>query len=294
MKNRHFGLIGSLLILTVFFSCVSLTDKTASFNGGERLEIIGNVRTTFTTYQFLHIIGKKHKIKIMKKAYSRLLAEAQYEYGTGIDVINIVIEGTFSGHNFWFLPAYGFTPIFSNFQQITATGNVINLGYQGQVSVNRSNTMENQNNPQRQSRGSSQPRETDSVPQLGVANLLQQSLNRMPAIPIAGKNLKFEFGGDRWFAKVNGANFLAGDCIFEETGNGSILTLRTTNVWSGSVEEVIDLFQRVGVPLGAAAGSLRAAARLAARLAKWIPFNGSPIILEYNEGPPASLQYSNK
>jgi hypothetical protein len=138
-----------------------------------------------------------------------------------------------------------------------------------------------------------QSNETPAVPQLGEPTVLQQGLNLLPAIPIAGKNLKFEFGDDTWIAKVNGANFLAGNCLFEETGNGYIITLKTTNVWSGAVEEVIDLLQKAGVPLGPAAGPLRTAARLAARVAKWIPLKGSAIILEYNEGPPAKMSFVN-
>jgi hypothetical protein len=139
----------------------------------------------------------------------------------------------------------------------------------------------------------SQPRqqsnETSAVPKLGEPTKLQQALNLVPAVPMGGKNLKFEFGGDTWIAKVNGANFLSGNCIFEETGNGTILTLKATNAWSGAVGEVIDFLQNVGVPLGPAAGPLRTAARLTARVAKWIPIKESAIVLEYKEGPPASL-----
>jgi hypothetical protein len=141
----------------------------------------------------------------------------------------------------------------------------------------------NQRNSPRQSR------DQDSVPQLGDPTILQQGLNLLPAVPIAGKNLKFEFGGDNWIAKVNGGNFLAGNCTFDETDNGYIITLKTTHVWTGAVEEVIDLLQKVGVPLGPAAGPLRTAARVASRIAKWIPLKESSIILEYNEGLARSL-----
>jgi hypothetical protein len=162
------------------------------------------------------------------------------------------------------------------------------------------NNLGNQNNTQRQSREvnqsreSRQPREQVSIPQLGEPNLLQLALNQLPSVPIAGNNLKFEFGGDGWIANVNGQNFLAGNCIFEKNDIGYILTLKTTNAWSGAVEGVIDLFQKIGVPIGSAAGPLRTAARLTARVAKWIPFNGSSIILEYNEGPSASLRLGSR
>ena len=129
--------------------------------------------------------------------------------------------------------------------------------------------------------------------ELDTPTPMQQIINAMPAVPIPliGKNLKFDFGGNNWIAKVNGNNFLAGDCIFEETGNGYILTLKTTNVWSEAVEEVIDLLQKAGVPLGSAATPLRTAARAAAIVSKWIPLKGSAIILEYNEGPPVNISF---
>jgi hypothetical protein len=127
--------------------------------------------------------------------------------------------------------------------------------------------------------------------QLGTPTPLQQNINAIPAIPLFGKNIKFEFGGDSWIAKVNGNNFMAGDCKFDETSNGYILTLNTTNVWSGAVEEVIDLLQKTGVPLGPAVGPLRAAAKLAAIVAKWIPLKGSAIILEYNESSNIKMSF---
>jgi hypothetical protein len=302
MKNRHFVLISSLLILTVFLSCVSLNGRTVLLADTENIETIGNVEITFTTYQPLHIITKKHKRNILLKAYSKLLAEAQFEYGLGVDVININVKGIYSGHNFWFLPLnyfLGAPTILQNFQKITATGTVITSNYQVPLPITNSlyiskTQMKNQSNSQIQSSDSRQTRDTNSFPQLGVPNILQQTINQMPAIPIAGKNLKFEFGGDVWFAKVNGKNFISGNCIFEENGKGYILTLKTTNVWSGAVEEVIDLFQKIGIPLGPAAGPLRAAAKLATAVAKWIPFNGSSIILEYYEGPPASLRLGSR
>jgi len=156
--------------------------------------------------------------------------------------------------------------------------------------TNETSAVQKLGEPAIDSRPGRQTNETPAVLKLGEPTLLQQGLNILPAVPIGGKNLKFEFGGDIWIAKINGQNFLAGDCIFERNGNGYNLTLKTTNVWSGAVEEVIDLFQKIGVPLGPAAGPLRTAAKLAAIAAKWIPLKGSSIVLEYNEGPTASLR----
>jgi hypothetical protein len=125
--------------------------------------------------------------------------------------------------------------------------------------------------------------------QLGTPTSMQQIINAIPAVPIplVGKNLKFEFGGDNWIAKMDGQNIFAG--LIEE--NESILTLKTTHVWTGAVEIVIDLLQKVGIPLGPAAAPLRTAARLAARVAGWIPFGGSSIILNYNAGTPIPLSF---
>ena len=120
--------------------------------------------------------------------------------------------------------------------------------------------------------------------ELGTPTALQQLLNEIPAIPIIGKTVKFEFGGDIWITKVNGENFLSGNIILEETDNGYTIKSSITNVWSGAVEQVIDLLQSAGVPLGPAAAPLRTAARLAARLAKWLPLKGSVIVLDYSAG----------
>jgi hypothetical protein len=195
--------------------------------------------------------------------------------------------GLFTG-----LPVFLTSLLLQNIQKVTATGDAIILNYQDMNRVNKSDFTEIElEKSSIQSQESRQSHESNSVPQLSEATIIQQTLNRLPAVPIAGKNLKFEFVGDAWFAKVNGENFLAGKCIFENDGNGYNLTLQTTNVWSGAVEEVIDLLQKVGVPLGPAAGPLRTAARVASRFAKWIPLEASAIILKYVEGPPANISF---
>ena len=154
---------------------------------------------------------------------------------------------------------------------------------QENISANESESESFQSENQRNSsmRDNSQ---RNSTPQLGTPTPFQQTFNTMPAIsiPLVGKSFKFELGGDNWIAKVNGENYLAGNCIMEETENGYIINLKTTHVWSGVVEDVIDLLQKAGIPLGPAAGPLRTAARLASIVANWIPLNVSSIILEYN------------
>jgi hypothetical protein len=145
-----------------------------------------------------------------------------------------------------------------------------------------------------QSQESGQSTAPASASQSGDLNLLKQALNLVPAVPIAGKNIKFEFGVNDWTAKVNGQNFLSGDCTFQKSGNGYAITLKPTNVWSGAVDEVIDLMQNVGVPLGPAASPLKMAAKLASKLAKWLPLKGSAIVLDYNEESPVPLKLKGK
>jgi hypothetical protein len=125
--------------------------------------------------------------------------------------------------------------------------------------------------------------------QLGAPTPLQQTMNAIPAIqiPLIGRSFKFEFGGNNWVAKVDGENFFAG--IIEE--NGNILTLKTTHVWTGAIEDVINILERAGIPLGPAATPLRTAARLASRVAIWTPFRGSSIILDYNASNSIPLSF---
>jgi hypothetical protein len=99
--------------------------------------------------------------------------------------------------------------------------------------------------------------ERSSASRPGVPVLLQQSLNSLPAIRIAGNNLKFEFSGETWIAKVNGRNFLEGTVTSQDTDEGSTLTLKQTHTYVAR--------RRISTP-------------------------GPDIILEYKRGPPASLR----
>jgi hypothetical protein len=95
------------------------------------------------------------------------------------------------------------------------------------------------------------------TPRLGQPTLLQQQLNRLPAVTVAGQTLKFDFGGEVWMAKLNGQNLLAGIIEVHETNTGSILLLKQTHTY--------------------------------AKIA-WIKTPGADIILEYAEGPPVSFR----
>jgi hypothetical protein len=87
---------------------------------------------------------------------------------------------------------------------------------------------------------------------------------------------------------------LSGDCVFERKGDGYAISLKPTNVWSGAVDEVVDLMQNIGVPLGPAAGPLKTAAKLASKVAKWLPLKGSAIVLDYDENSPVPLKLRGK
>ena len=104
-----------------------------------------------------------------------------------------------------------------------------------------------------------------SGPRLGAPTPLQQILNALPEINVAGNSLKFEFGGDTWIAKNSGRDFLAGSFTSEDTSEGSILTLNQTHIYSTE--------QKPGI--GGDVG--------------WVKTPGPQIVLEYKSGPPATM-----
>jgi len=128
-----------------------------------------------------------------------------------------------------------------------------------------------------------------SVQQPGSPSSLQAILNTMPAIRIAGNNLKFDFSGETWTAKVNGENFSAGTIESEMTGSGAILTLKQTHIWPGAVGKTAGRLAN-RIPGGAAAaGALNTAGSIAGAVGP-IETSGSEMVLEYKAGPPASLK----
>jgi hypothetical protein len=104
----------------------------------ETTEFIGNVQTTFISWQPLHIIRKN---SLNDKAYSRLLEEAQSKYGYNVDVKNIKITGSFSLHNLWVNPLAFFGAAFLGFvlggesgaEEGSIIGGVIGLAVSGNV-----------------------------------------------------------------------------------------------------------------------------------------------------------------
>ncbi|MDL2228731.1 hypothetical protein LJC14_00600 [Treponema sp. OttesenSCG-928-L16] len=106
-------------------------------------------------------------------------------------------------------------------------------------------------------------------PQLGTASETQLLLNQLPAVPVAGKNLKFEFGGDAWIATLDGKDFLAGTFTSADSADGSIINLSQTHAYSDEKKPGI------GGEIG------------------WVKTPGADIVLEYKKGPPASLSVKN-
>lgn len=102
-------------------------------------------------------------------------------------------------------------------------------------------------------------------PQLGQPTELQQILNELPAIKVAGKSLKFQFGGDAWIARADGKNFSAGTYKSVDDAKGSTLTLKQTHIYSTEKNPGI------GGDIG------------------WIQVTGPDIVLVYKQGPPATL-----
>jgi len=138
-----------------------------------------------------------------------------------------------------------------------------------------------------------------SEPKLGSPTTLQYTLNAMPEISIAGKSLKFEFGGNTWIAQVNGENYIAGTFKSEDTGDGSILTLKQTHAWrvANAGERALSGFDTVvgGTLFLATGGSPNKLAELEANKRRylnektWKKTSGPDIVLEYKAGSSATL-----
>ena len=70
------------------------------------------------------------------------------------------------------------------------------------------------------------------APKLGPPTQVQRAINDLPAVPLAGNNVKFSFGGDNWIATRNSVNFMGGTFSSEESNEGTVLTLKQTHLWS--------------------------------------------------------------
>jgi len=124
--------------------------------------------------------------------------------------------------------------------------------------------------------------------QPGIPRSLQTILNALPAIPIAGNNLKFRFNGEKWTATVNWENFSAGTVEVEDNNGGSMLTLKQTHIWPGAVGKTAGRIAKI-IPGGAAVGGALDAAGQVAGAVGAVEASGPEIVLEYKAGPPAKL-----
>ncbi|MDR0442729.1 MAG: hypothetical protein LBH44_04900 [Treponema sp.] len=112
-----------------------------------------------------------------------------------------------------------------------------------------------------------QTSEPSSALQFGLPSMLQQELNKLPAVPIGPNKLKFEFTGDNWIAKLNNRNFLKGDIKFQVTAESIILVLSQTHIYPPKDIPVISAIIKT----------------------KWIKTPGPELFLEFKAGPPPSI-----
>jgi len=159
---------------------------------------------------------------------------------------------------------------------VVSRANVLSIRYQnGTIEVITAGTATDQGTVQPESISSLQPEDVSSsaistqqdtrdlsiVPVLGQPNILQQALNLLPAIPISGQTLKFQFGGEAWLATLNGRNLFTGYLTLRENDEGVIvLTLQQTHTFG----------------------------------LRWMQTPGAEIVLEYTRGPPTSLKFISR
>jgi hypothetical protein len=149
MKKAAVSFLAATVLVAFIGSCVSLQDREMTAQERAGANIVGKVEVEFTSFQFFHMPNKN---SIKNKAYLELKKEAQKKYEGNIEIANIVISGGGSGWEAvygigsFLLPIGIFTIIFEeagpfigapigiglnligNFQKITATGDVVELG----------------------------------------------------------------------------------------------------------------------------------------------------------------------
>jgi hypothetical protein len=117
-----------------------LEDRELTVQERQNFVVIGSVTSTFSSFQFFHI---PNIASIKNKAYSELRKKAQKQYSGNVDIRNVVISGGFSAINIpWIIAFYG--PVWSNWQTISASGDVVQYNPTGQsainIQINNSNT----------------------------------------------------------------------------------------------------------------------------------------------------------
>jgi len=177
---------------------------------------------------------------------------------------------------------------------VIPTSNVISIKYlNGVVDViNNLYSFEQQN---LQMSGANNTQTSGSQIITGVLTAqLQNILNTLPAITIAGNSLKFQFNGDKWTTLLNGENFSTGTIEFETTATGAILTLKQTHIFPAAAAKTAGKLASRIPGAGAVGGVVNTASSVAgtAGLAPGaVEASGQAIILEYVAGPPAKLSF---
>jgi hypothetical protein len=129
--------------------------------------------------------------------------------------------------------------------------------------------------------------------QLGAPTDLQRELNDLPPIPIAGKNLKFTFGGSTWVATVNGENLMAGTIEAVDIEGGTILTLKQTHIWGTAAVGGAATVGKAAASAGKLGGILGKVATKAT--STWVATPGPEIFLDYDTTEPrATLKVASE
>jgi hypothetical protein len=93
MKNLYSSVFIVVLMVVLFGSCVSLQDREIGVQERANVQVVEQATVSFTSWQIFHIPNSK---KIKNKAYLALKKVAQEKHGSNVDVVNIVITGSWS------------------------------------------------------------------------------------------------------------------------------------------------------------------------------------------------------
>jgi hypothetical protein len=122
LMNKIVLVIILVLTVGVLSSCVSMEARQMGLEERRDAQVVGSVTASWTSYHFLHI--KPSQRTLENKAISELRAEAQRQGFTGnIEIRNISVAGSFTG----LALIYPVSPLFGNFQKVTASGDVVML-----------------------------------------------------------------------------------------------------------------------------------------------------------------------
>jgi hypothetical protein len=133
MESKGLGLvILAGLVLVIFCACISLEARQIASEERGNLQVLGTVTAKWISLQFFHIPPSEKTIE--NKAIAELKAAAQKQGYTGnIDIRNISVAGTFNPLTL--MPVFPHAGAFGNFQTVVASGDVVEYGTQGRLSI---------------------------------------------------------------------------------------------------------------------------------------------------------------